>query len=497
MNDLAGLVGLVSILVLTVLLGVYARKFSRTTSDFYVASRAARPWWNASAIGGEYLASASYLGVAGLIGAAGHSALLIPLGYTAGFLLLVLFVAAPLRRSNAYTLPDFAQFRFGSVRPRRITAIVAVMVCGTYVVPQLHGASLTVQVATGLPPWTGAAAVAGVVCLTVVTGGMRSITFVQAVQFWFKVMALAFPLAFMVFAAAGRQDGSALLTAALDQLPSDSPEASPYRTASLFVALILGTSGLPHVLARFFTSPDGSSARRSGAIVLGLVAAFYLMPISYGVLGRAFMSDALENGTDALVLLLPDRLIGGSLGSGLSAVVAAGAFSAFLATTSGLIVALAAMVSQEFLQSNVGGFRWAAVISSIGTLAVALGTSSVSLVETVAVIFTFSAATLFPLLILGIWWPPLTSTGATAGMITGGLLVISALLANAFVGKTMGAGADYVAQPAAWVVPLAFAVMMMVSVRTKPSNRARVDRFMQQIHGTATAEEMRSVRGTE
>ncbi|ABY22285.1 sodium/proline transporter [Renibacterium salmoninarum ATCC 33209] len=85
----------------TVVVGAFGLRISRTTSDFYVASRTVRPWWNASAIGGEYLSAASYLGVVGLIVVSGANALWFPIGYTAGYLMLLLFVAAPLRRSRA------------------------------------------------------------------------------------------------------------------------------------------------------------------------------------------------------------------------------------------------------------------------------------------------------------------------------------------------------------------------------------------------------------
>ena len=69
---------------------------------------------NASAIGGEYLSAASFLGVAGLILAYGADMLWFPVGYTAGYLVLLVLVAAPLRRSGAYTLPDFAEARLDS-----------------------------------------------------------------------------------------------------------------------------------------------------------------------------------------------------------------------------------------------------------------------------------------------------------------------------------------------------------------------------------------------
>src|SRR5688572_4770500 len=104
---------------LTVMIGAYALRLSRTTSDFYVASRTVSPLWNASAIGGEYLSAASFLGIAGLILAYGADMLWLPAGWTGGYLVLLVLVSAPLRRSGAYTLPDFAEARLSSMTVRR------------------------------------------------------------------------------------------------------------------------------------------------------------------------------------------------------------------------------------------------------------------------------------------------------------------------------------------------------------------------------------------
>ena len=45
-----------------------------------------------------------------------------PVGWTAGYLVLLVLVAAPLRRSGAYTLPDFAEARLGSRGAGRLLA---------------------------------------------------------------------------------------------------------------------------------------------------------------------------------------------------------------------------------------------------------------------------------------------------------------------------------------------------------------------------------------
>ena len=112
--NVPSLVAVVLVAMATLAIGTWGLRFSRTTSDFMVASRTVHPRLNASAIGGEYLSAASFLGVAGLVLTFGADMLWYPVGWTAGYLLLLVFVAAPLRRSGAYTLPDFAEARLGS-----------------------------------------------------------------------------------------------------------------------------------------------------------------------------------------------------------------------------------------------------------------------------------------------------------------------------------------------------------------------------------------------
>lgn len=177
----------------TVGIGFYGVRLSRTTSDFLVASRTVGSRWNAAAISGEYLSAASFLGVAGLIAKYGADALWYPVGFTAGYLGLLMFVAAPLRRSGAYTVPDFAEFRLGSIRLRRMAAGLVVLVCAVYLIPQFQGAGLTLHILLGAPHWVGAVAVGAIVLANVIGGGMRSVTLVQAFQYWLKLTAVAVP----------------------------------------------------------------------------------------------------------------------------------------------------------------------------------------------------------------------------------------------------------------------------------------------------------------
>ncbi|MHC6231455.1 sodium/solute symporter [Arthrobacter sp. MMS24-T111] len=464
----------------TAIIGFYGLRISRTTGDFYVASRTVRPWWNASAIGGEYLSAASFLGVAGLILLSGTDALWFPVGYTAGYLMLLLFVAAPLRRSGAYTIPDFTESRLASRTVRKVTSLVVVMVGWLYIVPQLHGAALTIRITTGLPSWVGSVAAVVVVCLTVAAGGMRSITFVQAFQYWLKLTALAVPILFIVFVLAGHGT-QPLAPAAVN--PTGAAPAGPYQNVSLLVALLFGTLGLPHVLVRFYTNPDGHTARRTTLIVLGLLSVFYLFPTAYGLVARMFAPDLARSGQpDAMVLRLPGEFLGGTAGSLLSALVVAGAFAAFLSTTSGLVVSLAGVISQDVLGGSVRGFRLAAVISAVVPLSFAFMTDSLALAGSVGLVFAFTASTVCPVLLLGIWWRGLTDAGAVAGMVTGGVLCGGAMIAGSLALAGSGQTPAWLAQPAAWSVPTAFAVMVLVSRATAHRIPATMPRTMTRLH---------------
>lgn len=548
--------------VATVVIGFYGIRLSRTTSDFLVASRSIGPQWNAAAISGEYLSAASFLGVAGLIAKYGADALWYPVGFTAGYLGLLLFVAAPLRRSGAYTVPDFAEFRLGSARLRKVAMLVVVVICVFYLVPQYQGAGLALKTLLGFPVWVGPFAVAAIVIANVVGGGMRSITFVQAFQYWLKLTAIAVPaLALLAlflhdrtdlagplpptvqqqttvtvetdvvvqvaepagisvtgtvdgrrldaapFPAAGRhtlQRGTTLTLAAGSATPvvAGAPSAGDdwiasggglggshpsYQVLSIIIATFLGTMGLPHVLVRFYTNPDGRAARRTALAVIALLSLFYLFPTLLGVFARQFVPQLLITGTaDAAVLLLPSAAIGGIGGAALAALVAAGAIAAFLATSSGLLVSIAGALATDVLSGRVRDFRVAALVGGMVPIPLALLASSLELSRTVGLAFAVAASTLCPLLVLGIWWRGLTSVGAAWGLAVGGVssgaATTLAITGGADEGLLGGWPAAIVGYPAAVTVPLAFLTMVVVSRFTAASRPPDVARIFARMH---------------
>jgi Na+(H+)/acetate symporter ActP len=556
----SAIVGIGLIGAVTFYLGFHSSRLANTTPDFLVARRIVRSRRNAAAITGEYLSAASFLGVAGLILKDGVDSLWYSVGFTAGYLALLLFVAAPLRRSGAYTLPDFAEARLGSTALRRMCTGFVVVISVLYLVPQLQGAGLTLATVMPVPPWVGMGVVVLLVTVNAFGGGMRSITVVQAFQYWVKLVAIAVPAFVLIVVFVGghpvqgslaadhapvfthttpvdvrvtvqlqvasrvdvqaygvvngfRTNGGMVMDPGQDYTvqahatlvfpagsPTPTPSGSPLTDAawlrpqsgglsallatySLMLALFLGTMGLPHVLVRFYTNPNGRAARRTTLHVLLLLGIFYLFPTMLGVLARLYTPELLVTGqTDAAILLLPGKILPGVGGEVLGAVIVAGAFAAFLSTSSGLLVSIAGVVSTEAFPGRVRDFRWATVYAAVVPLVLAIALPETDISLSVGLSFALAASTFCPVLVVGIWWRRLTWVGAAAGMLVGGGLVLTALVLN-IISEYTGAWAPWpVTQPALITVPAAFAAVFLGSLCTPRRIPDDVSRILLRMH---------------
>ncbi len=182
------------IILTTVGLGIWTTRRSSTASDFFVASRSVGVGMNAGAISGEYLSAASFMGVAGLVMRYGYDTLWYPVCYAAGYLFLLLFIAGPLRRFGAYTIPDFAEGRFDSPLFRKIAVTFVLFIGFFYTMPQMKGAGVVMGEIMDWPYWVGIVVVGAVITFNVAIGGMKGITFVQAFQYWVKLFAISVPV---------------------------------------------------------------------------------------------------------------------------------------------------------------------------------------------------------------------------------------------------------------------------------------------------------------
>ena len=582
---------IVSLSALTVLvtvgMGFWAAGRAKSASDFFVAGRGVSVGWNASAISGEYLSAASFMGVAGMVMSSGYDALWYPVCYACGYLFLLLFIAGPLRRFGAYTIPDFAEGRYDSPLFRKIAVVFVLFIGFFYTMPQMKGAGTTLayvfqevdfrgtflellaphgadgSALKGFPYWAGVVVVGAVITLNVALGGMKGITLVQAFQYWAKMFAISVPV-FVLMAVQGHygqhlqanqlqnpltqsvsaeaqhstEVATALKRAPLSaKAPADSnwlnpfgpltskaakaaklgaEESKPYAllyTYSLIIALVCGTAGLPHILVRFYTNPDGAAAKRTTRWVMILIGIFYVFPPVFGVMGRNLLPALYEGsgskGTDKIVLELPkvlDAAIGNSgafpWGSILSGMTCAGAFAAFMSTFSGLLVSMTGALAhdvygrilrpQSTAQERMQMFKWCAVL--LGAVSTLLGcfVEQLQINFMVGQAFAIAAASYFPLLFMSVWWRGMTMTGAATGMLTGGVCaLLTVALTNFSDLKWLPLG-DFWAthpllrilceQPAIWCVPMAIGLMVVVSKLTSATVPADIRMKMLVLH---------------
>jgi len=527
----------------TIGMGFWSAKKSRTAGDFFVAGRSVSVGWNASAISGEYLSAASFMGVAGMVMSSGYDALWYPVCYACGYLFLLLFIAGPLRRFGAYTIPDFAEGRFDSPLFRKIAVIFVLFIGFFYTMPQMKGAGVTLAyIFPGLPYWGGVVLVGAVITLNVALGGMKGITLVQAFQYWAKMFAISVPIFVLmsVYGHYGKQLDSVRLTSepaattltatasdpygvqapgtnTVAKGPSNNAWLSPFGplttkpaaraglgpeeqrsyallyTYSLILALVCGTAGLPHILVRFYTNPDGVAAKRTTMWVMILIGVFYLFPPVFGVLGRNLFPELYAGsgakGTDKVVLELP-RLLNkeySPLGSILSGITCAGAFAAFMSTFSGLLVSMTGALAHDIYgrilrpaasaEQRLRAFKYCAVI--VGGIAILLGmqVEALQINFMVGQAFAIAAASYFPLLFMSTWWRGMTMKGAAAGMLGGGICALGGISLTSFSDlKWINLEAFWAAnpllrilceQPAIWTVPLAITLMILVSKLTR------------------------------
>ena len=538
---------------LTIWMGFRSARSSKTASDFFVAGRSVSVGWNASAISGEYLSAASFMGVAGMVMSSGYDALWYPVCYACGYLFLLLFIAGPLRRFGAYTIPDFAEGRYDSPLFRKIAVVFVLFIGFFYTMPQMKGAGTTLAyIFPGLPYWAGVVVVGTVITLNVALGGMKGITFVQAFQYWLKMFAISVPIFVMmsVYGSYGGQlsqsdpvKSSAAATVASAQppteglrkplpakAPADAPWLRPFGplttkaakaakvenprpfslvyTYSLIVALVCGTAGLPHILVRFYTNPDGVAAKRTTMWVMILIGVFYVFPPVFGVMGRHLMPELYEGlgskGTDKVVLELP-RILNQKtpgLGSVMSGITCAGAFAAFMSTFSGLLVSMTGALAHDVYgrmlrpkstpEERMRMFRFAAV--GVGVVSVVLGmqVEPFQINFMVGQAFAIAAASYFPLLFLSAWWRGMTMKGAATGMLCGGLAAMAAISLTSFSDLGwISMGSFWIAhpllrilceQPAIWAVPLAMSLMVIVSKLTSSEIPADIRMKMLVLH---------------
>ena len=171
--------------IVTLVVVFRASRNTKTASDYYAAGRSFSGPQNGTAIAGDYLSAASFLGIAGAIAVYGYDGFLYSIGFLVAWLVALLLVAELLRNTGKFTMGDVLAFRMRQ-RPVRAAAATSTMaVSFFYLLAQMAGAGALVSLLLGIDSDFGQAVVicvVGVVMILYVLVGDEGTTWVQIIK---------------------------------------------------------------------------------------------------------------------------------------------------------------------------------------------------------------------------------------------------------------------------------------------------------------------------
>jgi len=537
---------------LTIAIYAYIGILSRTTelSEYYVAGRVVPAFYNGMATGADWMSAASFISMAGGLFIAGYNGLGYVVGWTGGYVLVAILLAPYLRKFGQFTVPDFLGTRYEGNVARICGVVVLFCASFTYIVAQTFGIGIITSRFLGIP--FEIAIFAGLVGILVCSmlGGMRAVTWTQVAQYIILIIAYLVPVIWLSTQRYGipipeLTYGQALKQIAEleEQLGIVKHHVAPFTDAqgqfswtefhnfwALVLCLMIGTASLPHILMRYFTTPNVRQARESVGWSIFFIfllyftapayAAFAKLEVYQSVIGQPIASlpawvqnwsqvgglltiaDGNGNGVlevtkyaaagavldlgeikihqDIIVLSMPE--IAG-LPYVISGLVAAGGLAAALSTADGLLLAIANALSHDIyykmINPNASTLKRLVVARTLLILvalvaAATAATRPSGIIQMVAWAFSLAASGLFAPLVLGIWWKRTTSIGAICGMIAGFGVCLYYLIATHYFGMPLWFGIRNVSS-AVFGLPVAFIVTWLVSLVTPEPSKEMQD----------------------
>lgn len=485
---------------LTLGITFWASRRNRSRADYYVAGGRITGPQNGLAIAGDFMGATTFLGMTAMYLDNGvDQTAIYYVAPLAGFCLMLLLIAAPLRRAGKFTMGDVMSARLGSPALRISAGLSTIAISILYLVGQLVGAGALIAVLFGID-FTPAVLIVGVLMTIYVTiGGMLAATWVQIIKAGLLLTLVILIAALSIWQAGG-------LAALYDQAAAISPrgealfipgasETSLFSSVSLAFGMAVGMLGLPHLLVRLFTVPDERAAQTSVMVATTIIGFVFLL--LFAVVGPAAVAfvkgnplftaadGSIVGGANITSVHLAEAL-GGPILMGITSAVA---FATLLAVVAGLVMASASAAAHDLFAMTRRGkpldealelrvFRLAA--GGIGAVAVCLAIlfqhQNVAFLS--ALSFAVAASANVPVLFLILYWRRLTVPGALAGGLFGLTSSVTLIILGPSVWvKILGHEApifpsDY---PALLTMPLALGIAIAVSLfgpqraRTSPA----------------------------
>jgi len=427
---LASLAGVMAI-------GIWSWRRTRTPSDFFVAGRGVGLWPIAMATMATAFSGFVFLGGPGLTYQMGVAsfAIILPVGFTAG--LLCWTVARRLRLlaevREILTIPDVIACRFEDRVTTGLTTVAVLVGTIGYLGAQFLALAILLESLFNtreiLGPWSlPVTLMAGttIIALYSVLGGMVAGIYTDMVQGILMIVA-----ALLVFGRAlWVSHGPMTMLSSIGQHEAFAGFFDPLgggaavTTLSFFLIFGIGVLGQPHMLHKFLMLKDPRQLRwlplvlgTSQAICLLIWVGLGLAVPALVAQGRMALLEHPDQAAPQFLLEFCPPLLSGLVVAAVVAAIMSTADS-FLNIGSGVLVRDLPRLVGVHPSDHLGPARWATVGIALVASTLALGFG-----DLVALLGTFAfgtlAAALAPVFGLGLSWPRVTASAASASIGTG------------------------------------------------------------------------------
>ncbi len=290
---------------------------------FYVAGTGVPPVANGMATAADWMSAVSFIGLAGFVSFRGYWASAFLMGWTGGYVLLALLLAPYLRKFGKFTVPDFVGDRYYSSSARLVAAACAIFISFTYVAGQMRGVGIVFSRFLEVELGTGVIIGMCIVYIYAGLGGMKGITYTQVAQYCVLILAYIIPAIAISMVITGNpipqlgfgskiiQEGAftgQYVLEALDNIGKDlgmgaytatfgGGAKSMLNVLLICFTMMVGTAGLPHVIIRFYTTPNVKTARQSAGWALFFIAILYTTCPAVAAFARFNMINTVNDKT--------------------------------------------------------------------------------------------------------------------------------------------------------------------------------------------------------
>lgn len=472
----------VFVAVLAIALGItfWAARRIQSATDFWSAGRRVTGAQNGIAIAGEFLSAAAFLGVVGLMFLSGFDGYMTGIAALLSFVPLLVLLAERMRNAGRYTMADVIGLRLPIGRVLVASGISTMCIAAFYVVAQSVAAGSLIEALVGIPYWVSVLITVAAILTYVVLGGMVSTTWVQIIKASLLMIGVA-TMAVWVLAKFGF-DPIRLLNRAAERSGKGPAYGGPglvfpnrVDEISTGLAFMLGTLGLPHILMRFMTVPNGRAARRSIGWAVGLIGVFYVLVAIIGLGGRAILGPAGEKlggpSGNLIAPYLAQHLGGGPGHAGgdiFFAAISAVAFTTILAVVAGVLMAASGAAAHDVYgtvwrrgkandrEEIIAGRVAVAAIGAVGAVIALIAGKTFNVQLLVGMTFAVAASANFPVLLLSLTWRRFNSLGAVVGIAFGLISSITLIILSPMVWSPKTAAPFPLGNPAIVSVPIGF-----------------------------------------